>query len=121
MTGISSTAHGQIMQIDGYEIDILVQGYPGKTVCHGGLGWSTIVLIRGHGRVALVDTGGFGVRKLLIERLRARGLAPAAVTDLLLSHSHHDHTVNWPLFRHARIAIGARELAWALEQEWGAT
>jgi hypothetical protein len=28
------------MQIDGYEIDILVQGYPGKTVCHGGLGWT---------------------------------------------------------------------------------
>jgi hypothetical protein len=32
---------GKTMQIDGYEIDILVQGYPGKTVCHGGLGWST--------------------------------------------------------------------------------
>jgi len=34
-----------------YQLDILVQGYPGKSVCHGGLGWSTIVLLRGHGRV----------------------------------------------------------------------
>ena len=52
-------------EIDGYEIDILVQGYPGKTVCHGGLGWSTIVLIRGRGRIALVDghAEGFEFRR----------------------------------------------------------
>ncbi len=105
----------------GYSIDILVQGYPGKTAVNGGLGWSTIVLLTGHGRVALVDTGGFGVRKYLLDQLRKRSLAPADVTDLLLSHSHHDHTVNWPLFRHARIAIGARELEWALGEPWGET
>jgi glyoxylase-like metal-dependent hydrolase (beta-lactamase superfamily II) len=29
--------------------------------------------------------------------------------------------VNWPLFRHARIVIGADELAWSLEQAWGET
>jgi hypothetical protein len=28
------------MKIDDYEIDIVVQGFPGKSVCHGGLGWS---------------------------------------------------------------------------------
>ena len=39
-------------QVNGYDIDVIVIGYPGKTVCHGGLGWSTIVLLRGHGRVA---------------------------------------------------------------------
>lgn len=109
------------MQIDGYDIDILVQGYPGKTVCHGGLGWSTIVLIRGHGRVALIDTGAFGVRKLLIERLAHHGLTPAAVTDLLLTHAHHDHCINWTLFSRARIVIGAQELVWALGEPWGET
>ena len=31
----------------GYQIDLLVQGYPGKSVCHGSLGWSTIALLRG--------------------------------------------------------------------------
>ena len=36
----------QILQAGGFKIDILVQGYPGKSVCHGGLGWSTVALIR---------------------------------------------------------------------------
>jgi glyoxylase-like metal-dependent hydrolase (beta-lactamase superfamily II) len=109
------------MQIDGYAVDILVQGYPGKTVCHGGLGWSTIALIRGHGRVVLIDTGGFGVRKLIIERLAHHGLKPADVTDLLLTHAHHDHCVNWTLFSRARIVVGASEIAWALAEPWGET
>ena len=47
----------------GYHIEIAVQGYPGKAVCHGGLGWSTIALLRGHGRVVLIDTGAFGQRQ----------------------------------------------------------
>src|SRR6478609_5361036 len=94
----------KLTEIDGYQIDILVQGYPGKTVCHGGLGWSTLVLIRGHGRVALVDTGGFGVRKVLID-----------------PHAHHDHCISWVLFPKARIVIGANELAWAVREPWGET
>jgi N-acyl homoserine lactone hydrolase len=109
------------MQAGGYNIDIVVQGFPGKTVCHGGLGWSTIALIRGHGRVALVDTGGFGVRRLLIDELAKRGLKPADVTDLLITHAHHDHCINWTLFGRARIVIGAHELAWAAKEPWGET
>src|SRR5512135_2345385 len=99
------------MKINDYDLDIIVQGFPGKSVCHGGLGWSTVALIRGQGRVMLVDAGSFGMRRIIIERLAKRGLKPADVTDLLLSHSHHDHAVNWTLFRHARIVIGAQELA----------
>ena len=109
------------MQVGGYDIDIVIQGFPGKAVCHGGLGWSSVVLLRGHGRVALIDVGSFGLRPLLKPRLAARGLEPKDVTDVLLTHSHHDHSVNWPLFRHARIVIGADELAWSLEQPWGET
>src|ERR1043166_4107068 len=111
----------KLTELDGYRIDILVQGYPGKTVCHGGLGWSTIVLIRGHGRVALVDTGGFGVRKVLIDQLAHHGLKPADVTDLLLTHAHHDHCISWVLFPKARIVIGAQEMAWAIKEPWGET
>ena len=37
----------------GYDIEIAVVGYPGKSVCHGGLGWSTIALLRGYGKVAV--------------------------------------------------------------------
>jgi N-acyl homoserine lactone hydrolase len=111
----------QLHSINGYGIDIVVQGYPGKAVCHGGLGWSTVVLLRGNDRVALIDAGNFGMRKLIIERLAARGLKPTDVTDLILTHAHYDHSVNWTLFRHARIVIGGVELDWSLTQPWGET
>ncbi len=89
------------MQAGGYEVDILIQGYPGKTLKHGGLGWSTVALLRGRDRVAVLDTGSFGARKVLVQALADRGLAPSDVTDLILSHLHYDHVVNWPMFAHA--------------------
>ena len=108
-----------------YDMDIIVSGFPGKSVCHGGLGWSTIVLLRGQGdqkgRVALIDAGSFGMRDLLLKGLRERGLEPNDVTDLLLTHSHHDHSVNWTMFPHARIVIGDDELTWSLQEPWGIT
>ncbi|HZP75947.1 MAG TPA: MBL fold metallo-hydrolase [Pseudolabrys sp.] len=109
------------MKIDDYDIDIVVQGFPGKSVCHGGLGWSTVVLIRAHGRTALIDAGSFSMRTMLLKRLTDRGLKPKDVTDVLLTHSHHDHAVNWVLFSHARIVLGAEELAWSLTVPWGET
>jgi N-acyl homoserine lactone hydrolase len=104
-----------------YQIDILVQGFPGKTVCHGSLGWSTVALLRGQGRVVLVDTGSFNVRHVLQDKLKALGLAPADVTDVLLTHAHWDHMVNWTMFPNARIAIGGHELDWSLRAPWGTT
>jgi N-acyl homoserine lactone hydrolase len=109
------------MKINNYDIDIVVQGFPGKSVCHGGLGWSSVVLIRAHGRLALIDTGGFSMRTMLIKRFAERGLKPGDITDLLLTHSHHDHSVNWTMFSNARIVIGAQELAWSLQEPWGET
>lgn len=109
------------MRFEGWDIDILVQGFPGKSVCHGGLGWSTVVLLRGQGHIALVDAGTFSMRKLVIDGLARHGLKPSDVTDLLLTHSHWDHSVNWTLFRHARIVLGKVEMAWALKQPWGET
>jgi glyoxylase-like metal-dependent hydrolase (beta-lactamase superfamily II) len=105
----------------GWEIDILVHGYPGRSTAHGGLGWSTIALLRGHGRVVVLDGGGHGQRGVLVAHLKERGLTPLDVTDLLLSHAHYDHCVNWPLFRQARIWIGRVELGWALGVPWGET
>src|SRR5215217_939093 len=91
-------ALGRSFNTGSYEVDILVHGYPGKAVCHGGLGWSTIALLRGHGRVALVDVGSFGQRQPLLDELARLGLSPAEVTDVLLTHSHWDHSVNWVMF-----------------------
>ena len=107
------------MHVGDYEIDLIVQGYPGKSVCHGGLGWSTLALVRGKGRVIVVDTGPFGYRPLIREGLKKRGLTPADVTDLVLTHCHHDHSVNWVMFKDARIVIGSDEMDWARKLPWG--
>jgi len=109
------------LQADAYQIDILVQGYPGKSVCHGSLGWSTVALIRGDGHIAIVDTGPFGARSLVIEQLARHGLLPADVTDVVLTHAHYDHSVNWTMFPNAHIHIGESELAWSLGEPWGIT
>jgi N-acyl homoserine lactone hydrolase len=109
------------VRIDDFDIDILVQGFPGKSVCHGGLGWSTIALLRGRGRVVLVDAGSFNMRRLLVEQLHRRGLAPADVTDVILTHAHYDHSINWIMFANATIAIGGGELDWASAQPYGHT
>lgn len=112
--------HGSTQEA-GYQIDILVHGYPGRSVCHGTLGWSSIVLLRGHGHVALLDVGSFGVRHVLQQKLKTLGLKPEDVTDVILTHSHYDHAVNWTLFAHARIHICAAELDWSLGAPWGKT
>jgi N-acyl homoserine lactone hydrolase len=96
-----------------YRLDVLVQGYPGKSVCHGGLGWSTIALLRGKGRVILIDVGAFGIRKELEKQLAARGVAAGEVTDVVLTHAHYDHSVNYTLFPSATVWIGRTELEWA--------
>lgn len=104
-----------------FEIDIIVHGFPGKSVCHGPLGFSTIALVRHKDRVALVDVGGFGQRLLLQDRLSELGLTPDDVTDVLLTHSHYDHSINWLLFGQANIVIGKEELKWSVKQPWGET
>ena len=103
----------------GYDIDILVTGYPGKSVCHGALGWSTIALLRGGGRVALIDVGSFAQRPLLNQKLKQAGVRREDVTDVILTHSHWDHSVNWPMFPNARVALGATELDWAVKEPVG--
>ena len=45
-----------------FQLEVLVQGFPGKSVCHGPLGWSTIALVRDGERTIVVDTGSFNHR-----------------------------------------------------------
>jgi N-acyl homoserine lactone hydrolase len=101
------------------QVDLLIQGFPGRAVCHGGLGWSTVSLLRGEGRVILIDVGAFGIRKELALQLGRRGVKPADVTDVVLTHAHYDHAVNFTLFPNARVWIGAHELQWAAAQPPG--
>jgi N-acyl homoserine lactone hydrolase len=99
-----------------YTVDALVEGFPGKAAVHGGLGWSGITLLRGGDRVVLIDAGGFGVRAPLAEALAQRDIAPADVTDVLLTHVHYDHAVNALLFEEAELCIAEADLAWAREK-----
>src|SRR4051812_5126114 len=102
-----------------YAVDLLVTGFPGRSTEHGPLGWSGITLLRGAGRTALVDTGGFGLRGPLRAALADRGIAPEDVTDVLLTHVHYDHAVNALLFPRAALCIAAADLEWARGREPG--
>jgi glyoxylase-like metal-dependent hydrolase (beta-lactamase superfamily II) len=102
------------------QVDILVQGYPGKSVCHGGLGWSTIALLRWPGGpTALIDVGSFNTRPEFDKQLKARGVDPASVTDVVLTHAHWDHSVNYTLFPNATVHIGRTEMDWAVAEPPG--
>ncbi|MEN5146415.1 MBL fold metallo-hydrolase [Brevundimonas diminuta] len=52
------------------------------------------LLVRDGERVVLIDTGAggqMGTQNLLVASLRAAGVEPDQVTDILISHSHGDH------------------------------
>jgi glyoxylase-like metal-dependent hydrolase (beta-lactamase superfamily II) len=102
-----------------YRLDSLVQGYPGKSLCHGGLGWSTIALLRGHGRTILIDVGSFAIRGEFARQLAAVDCKPESVTDVVLTHAHWDHSVNYTLFPNAEIWIGRTEMEWATKVPTG--
>lgn len=97
----------------------LTQGYPGKSTQHGGLGWSSVTLVRHGERLILADTGSFGMRSLLAQRLAEHGVEPGEVTDILLTHAHYDHAANYLLFPSATVWVGAAELEWAAGREPG--
>lgn len=105
-----------LADICGYQIDLLVQGFPGRSLENGGLGWSAVVLLRGRGRVILVDTGSFSARRTVLARLAERCIAREDVTDILLTHAHYDHMMNWTLFPAASVAISGAELDHALAE-----
>jgi glyoxylase-like metal-dependent hydrolase (beta-lactamase superfamily II) len=59
------------------------------------------------------------MRKPLERRLKEFGVEPEAVTDVVLTHAHYDHAVNFTLFPNAKIWIGQVELDWAALQPPG--
>jgi N-acyl homoserine lactone hydrolase len=102
-----------------YELKILVQGYPGKSVYHGGLGWSTVALLRDGKYNVLLDTGQYMHRDVLATRLADVGLTFDDINAVAITHAHWDHCVNFPLFSKAQIFIGKGELEWASAQPPG--
>jgi glyoxylase-like metal-dependent hydrolase (beta-lactamase superfamily II) len=77
--------------------DVLLAGSPGPNVV------STCTLIRDGEVVAVVDPGLAPSQGALLEPLRALGLEPTDVTDVVISHHHPDHCLNVALFPRARV------------------
>lgn len=102
-----------------FDYDIFVQGFPGKSSTHGGLGWSTIALMSHNDQNIIIDVGSFGVRRLLLKKLHDKGLSPDDISMVLLTHTHWDHCVNWTLFPNATIVVGNVDMNWALKEPPG--
>jgi glyoxylase-like metal-dependent hydrolase (beta-lactamase superfamily II) len=74
-------------------LDVLVTGYARRPSVAG-----TVSLVREGDRVIVVDPGMVSSRSAIIDPMRALGVEPGDVTDVVLSHHHPDHTVNIALF-----------------------
>jgi glyoxylase-like metal-dependent hydrolase (beta-lactamase superfamily II) len=78
-------------------LDVLFTGYAADRVA------GTVSCIRDGDLVAIVDPGMVPQRSAILDPLRALGVDPGSVTDVILSHHHPDHTVNIALFENARV------------------
>jgi glyoxylase-like metal-dependent hydrolase (beta-lactamase superfamily II) len=74
-------------------LDVLFTGYARMPSVAG-----TVCLVRDGDRVIVVDPGMVPSRSAITDPMRALGVDPADVTDVVLSHHHPDHTVNIALF-----------------------
>ncbi len=77
-------------------VHVLTAGYYGRGVA------STVGLIRDGAMTVVVDPGMVRDRSLILDPLRALGIRPQEVTDVVFSHHHPDHTINAALFPAAR-------------------
>jgi N-acyl homoserine lactone hydrolase len=92
------------------KLDLLLQGY-GLSTDQGSIAFCGVTLIEGSKRI-LVDVAHTGRRELLLRRLQERGLTPADIDLVVLTHAHWDHMLNIDLFQNAEILIHPRERAY---------
>ena len=75
---------------------MLTVGYVGDRVA------STVSLVRDGDMTIVVDPGMVASRERILTPLRELGVDPDAVTDVVFSHHHPDHTLNAALFGNAK-------------------
>src|SRR6266704_5892085 len=78
------------------EVHILFNGYVDERVA------STVAFVRDGGIRVIIDPGMVPSPAAILEPLAALGESPAAITDVIFSHHHPDHTLNAALFPNAR-------------------
>jgi glyoxylase-like metal-dependent hydrolase (beta-lactamase superfamily II) len=69
----------------------------------GGSVASSVSLVTDGAAIIVVDPGMVADQALILEPLRERGISPAQVTHVVLTHHHPDHTVNAGLFPDAEV------------------
>ncbi len=78
------------------EVYILFNGYVGERVA------STVAFVRDGDIRVIIDPGMVPGPAAILEPLAALGESAAAITDVIFSHHHPDHTLNAALFPNAR-------------------
>ena len=91
-----------------HQIETVAQGFMAGT-SEGSIAYCAVTLVRGGGKVTLVDVGYFGRRNFIVERLAALGLAPADIGRVVLTHAHWDHALNLLDFPNADVVISRAE------------
>lgn len=89
-------------------VDILLPGMDWSTNV-GRSAFCMITLVESDGRRILVDTGHAGRRWELERALGERGLTPADIDVVFLTHAHFDHIQNFDLFPEATVLLHPRE------------
>ena len=87
---------------------VLLPGIP-VTSTRGALGWCSVVLVRAPGKNILFDTGSYGDRQLLLDRLDALNLTATDIDTVFISHFHYDHALNAELFPQAQVMLSELE------------
>lgn len=83
-------------------VHVLSDGYVSEDDAGQHVG-STVTLITDGDRAIVVDPGMVASRAGLLRAIAGHGVDPEAVTDVVFSHHHPDHTVNAALFPNARV------------------
>jgi glyoxylase-like metal-dependent hydrolase (beta-lactamase superfamily II) len=84
------------------QVHVLHEGYARPAGAQERVAGTVTLIIDGE-TVIIVDPGMVASRDDLLTALARHGTTPGAVTDVVFSHHHPDHTVNAALFPAARI------------------
>ena len=96
------------------DYEIIVKGNSLK-LRDGHIGLANLTLVFTPGGLILFDTGHYSNRHQLLSGLERRGLTPADIGTVFLSHLHFDHSNNIDLFPDAAVYVSKREWDYARE------
>ena len=96
---------------------IVLPGVPVSS-SRGATGWLSVVLLETGGKKILFDTGSYGDRGRLLEKLGEMRIAPRDIDTVFLSHCHFDHSVNAEVFPSAELLMSRTEYEYAFNEDF---